>query len=43
MQDLKFAFRQLLKHPGFTAVVLVTLALRIGLNTAIFSIVSTMV
>ncbi len=34
MNDLKFAFRQLLKNPGFTAVAVVTLALGIGVNTS---------
>src|ERR1700757_1638433 len=40
IQDLKFALRQLLKAPGFTAVAVLTLALAIGVNSAVFALIN---
>src|SRR5213080_5076491 len=43
IQDFKFAFRQLIKSPGFTTVAVMTLALAIGVNSAIFALINSVV
>src|SRR5256714_2523380 len=43
IQDFRFAFRQLLKSPGFTSVAVMTLALAIGVNSAIFALINSVV
>jgi hypothetical protein len=40
IRDLRFAFGSLLKRPGFTLVVVLTLGLGIGVNTAVFGVIN---
>ena len=39
LQDIRFGFRQLMRQPGFAALAIISMALGIGANTSIFSLV----
>src|SRR5437879_3337567 len=42
-QDVKYGWRTMRQHPGFTAIVILTLGLGIGVNTAVFSLFNDLV
>jgi predicted permease len=43
LQDFRFAFRQLIKTPGFSTIAILTLAIAIGVNSAIFALVNSVI
>ena len=43
LQDVRFGFRQLIRKPGFAALAIISMALGIGANTSIFSLIDTAV